>query len=380
MTFLLSLKQTEAYFDFPENILDFKNLPPHEDFKDNPIFWEIYKKIHLDNSNQIILFNGLPRTGKSEACLDFAYSLDVDFKTGEKMFDLKDMSYTLKGYMDLIRRTEGIGRALIWEEAGLAEFGANARDFLSKDNKDASTIFQSMGFKRHLNLINLPMKTMLDKQIRNLVHWVVVTEKINSQDFCIARMYQMNISPTRDEVYHQRYNFVDSHGVVKKVSTVKIPRVPKEIRRDYKIVSDKFKQEVQEKINSRGSEWKSLPYIVSGDIDNQRLISYLDEHMVEFIEFKSKSLSVDLFTVTNGLPKELKPKVTAVFKVYNTMLKNGTKHINSETSEALARWEDGQSKIKAEKRNLLKRKQKIEDRDNSVELVNKLNAKRFAYG
>jgi len=345
--FLLSLKKTEAYFDFPENLLEFNSLPPHEDFRDVPIFWEMYKNIHLLNSNQIVLFNGLPRTGKSEASLDFAYNLDVDAKTGERLFSLKNMSYTLKGYMQLIKTTTRVGAALSWEEAGLSEFGANSRDFLTKDNKDASTIFQSMGFKRHLNLINLPLKTMMDKQLRSLVHWIVTTEKINTKGQCVAKIYKTDLKTINDEVWNKRYIFADSHGLLKRVSSIRIPRVPIEIRREYKIISDKFKQDVQEHISQRDDVWRKLSFFTTdGKVLNNNLMQEFRENMVNYMDFKKKQLDIHSFMIKNSIPDSFRTQINPVLKVFNTDIVNGMVKFDSSTQEALAIWEENKKNSK----------------------------------
>lgn len=353
--FLLSLKKTESYFDFPENLLEFETLAPHENFRDVPIFWEIYKNLHLLNSNQIILFNGLPRTGKSEASLDFAWNLDVDPQTGEHLFSIKNMAYTLKGYMSLIKNTKRVGAALTWEEAGLSEFGANSRDFLSKDNKDASTIFQSMGFKRHLNLINLPLKTMMDKQLRSLVHWIVTTEKINTKGQCCAKIYKTDLKTINDEVWNKRYIFADSHGLVKRVNSIRIPRTPIEIRREYKVISDKFKEEVQEHISQRDDVWRKLPYFTTdGKILNNKLLEEFKENLVDYLDFKKKQVDIHSFMIKNNIPNNFKSQINPVVKVFNTDITNGLVKFNERTRNALDEWEEKKKRDK--KRSKLKDK------------------------
>lgn len=353
--FLLSLKKTESYFDFPENILEFDSLPPHDDFRDVPIFWEIYKNMHLLNSNQIILFNGLPRSGKSEASLDFAWNLDVHPETGARLFDIKNISYTLKNYMASIKNTERVGAALTWEEAGLSEFGANSRDFLSKDNKDASTIFQSMGFKRHLNLINLPLKTMMDKQLRSLVHWIVTTEKINTKNQCCAKIYKTDLKTINDEVWNKRYTFADSHGIIKKVSGIRIPRAPIEVRREYKIISDRFKQDVQEHISQKDDVWRKLHYFTTdGKIINKELIEEFKNNLVNYLDFKKKQVDIHSFMIKNNIPDSFRSQINPVVKVFNTDITNGLVKFDSKTSEALAVWEEQRKKSK--KKELLKDK------------------------
>ena len=375
---LYQQKNVEDFFDFPENILEIKNLPPIQDFANNPIFYDIYNNVHLYNSNQIILFNGLPRTGKSEACIDFGYNLDRDPQTGDYRFGINKMAYTLKDYMKLIKNNNEVGACLQWEEAGLAEYGANAREFFSKDNKDASTIFQSMGFKKQINLVNLPMKSMLDKQIRSLVHWIVTTERISS-GYCFAKMYKTRLIAIKDEVVTPRYRFIDPYGVIKKVSWIKIPRAPRNLRTEYKHISDAFKNDVQEHITVRQDDWKRLSYIDSDkEVDKRKMYDYLKEHMQDFFDVKVCKIDLNSFVVKENLPDEFIRKVKPVISLFNTELKNERIKPNAKTLEEIAAFNARaqtrrdelrkvNSSVKEEKRGRPKRQNKYELLDEEPE-------------
>ena len=361
---IISLKTKEDEFDFPENILELGDLSPDEDFKNNPIFWEIYTNIHLKNSNQIILFNGLPRTGKSEACLDFAYNLDRDPYTGDRRFNLKTVYYTLKDYLKGIKENNVPGQAMIWEEAGLAEYGANARDFFSKESKNASTIFQSMGFKKHLNLVNLPMKMMLDKQVRSLVHWIVTTEKINSRNECVAKIYKTSLKAINDEVWNTKYRFYDRFGVVKVVNKIKIPRAPKDIRLEYKHISDEFKQEIQERISQDNDSWRKVPYLDSeNEINKTKLYNYLKDNMLKFIDVKNQKISDDAFVVHENVADNLVRKVKPIIRIFNIELKSGLIKPSSDVKEAFEKYKT-QKTIEKEEILVEKRKSKFKKQSN----------------
>lgn len=343
------LKNSEDYFDFPENILEFETLPPNKDFDTNPILWEIYSNVHLRNSNQIIIVNGLPRTGKSETCLDLSYVLDRDPIDGGYRFSLDNMKYTLKDYMRLISENNTIGQSLVWEEAGLAEYGANSRDFFREENKDASTIFQSMGFKRHLNFINLPLKGMLDKQLRSLVHWQIYTEKIDSNNFCIARLYKQKIIPGREEIYNNKYAYVTRYGSVNTVFKIKIPRAPLELRREYKNISDAFKTDIQGLLQSKGDDWKNKFYLnEDNEINKKKLYAFLTENMESYISASTKKVDVDSFIVKEDLPDSFKKKITPIIKVFNNELINGQIKYTSGAEELIAKYKE-KNKTKGEK-------------------------------
>lgn len=314
-------------------------LTPQKDFADVPVLWDIFQNVHLNNSNQIILFNGLPRTGKSEACVDFGYVLDRDPMDGSYRFSIDKIKMTLKEYMEMIKTNNEIGACMQWEEAGLAEYGANAREFFSKDNKDASTVFQSMGFKRQINLINLPLKSMLDKQIRSLVHWIVTTERISEQ-YCIAKIYKTKLIAIHDDVITPRYKFVDPFGVIRKVSWIKIPRAPRPLRKEYKIMSDAFKREVQEHISLRRDDWKRLPYVDSEkEVDKRKMYEFLKENMHDFFDVRARKIDLNSFVVKENLPDEFIKKVKPVITLFNTELRNDRIKFNPKVTDEIAAWE-----------------------------------------
>lgn len=239
------------------------DIPP--DIAKNPVFRQIYS-VPQEGGNQIILTNGLPRTGKSEVDLDFAYAL---YRGGppdwEHKFDPgKHMAWEKITLQKNVRRFNDIGTSLIWEEAGIAEFGAHARQFWSESNISLSTLFQVMGFHRQLCFINLPMKIMLDKHLRLLSHVQIETYKIKkSKDRCLAKVWWVEMAANTSEAYNKYPRFI-ANGLRYRVKTISVPRAPKEIREEYLARSIPFKQWLEDRLITQEEGRRDASTVVQG--------------------------------------------------------------------------------------------------------------------
>lgn len=149
-------------------------MPMPEEVKSCVLLNKIWTAVHDHKMNQIIVIEGLPRTGKSFLSLYLASALD-------KLFSVeKNVAFTQLDFQQLNKKNAYIGACNIWEEAGVADgIGANSRDFWTEGNKRLSGIFQTMGFARQISIVNLPNKMMLDKHLRSLCHWILETQSVD---------------------------------------------------------------------------------------------------------------------------------------------------------------------------------------------------------
>jgi len=224
------------------------NCPP--DIADNVILRMIWNAPHENKMNQIIVTNGLPRTGKSELNIDLAWALyRGTTKDFEHKFDpAKHCKFTKLDFQRSIRNYRDVGACLDWEEAGIAELGANAREFWSQSNRAISTLFQIMGFGRQICLISLPMKIMLDKHLRSLCHVYIETYKVKvHKKRCIAKVWLSEMSSKKGELL-QKYPRFTENGVRFIIKSVSIPRAPKEILEEYWEREHIFKNWLQDKL------------------------------------------------------------------------------------------------------------------------------------
>lgn len=216
--------------------------PIPEHIAKDPVLKHIYTNVWVNKMNQIILVNGLPRTGKSELCLKLGEALDPQFS-------VKNIVWKYNDLLNRIKDSKRIGEVILWDEAGIAEWGINARTFWSEGNISASTLFQTMGFKRNIVLINLPMKMMLDKHVRSLIHVEIETKGVD-QNRKMCRSKVVFIEPAfnaKDDVLTKFPRFI-YNNIKYKVNQKYWGRASKELRDDYIRESNKLKQILQEKL------------------------------------------------------------------------------------------------------------------------------------
>lgn len=216
-------------------------IPPEIDLADVPPLKMIYDNCHTSLMNQIILVSGLPRTGKTELCLDGAYAIDRD-KEGNHLFRPEThIATNLEELTHLIDKEKRAGANIVWEEAGVSGKGAGARDWQNEENKLVGNIFQIMGLKRLIVWINLPWNFFLDKGPRSLTHCGVFTKRIDKRLMrCKARFRILAHIPEKGEVRYIRPRYF-RNGRLWVNNYSYWPRAPLEIRQKYYEIQKGYK-------------------------------------------------------------------------------------------------------------------------------------------
>lgn len=288
------------------------DVPP--DIRDNVILRPLWDSVH-EGGNRIVLVNGLPRTGKSYFALNAAYQLyRGPGPKFEHLFDCKKhLAFSKLDFQKMVQRTKHVGAALVWDEAGVAELGAHARQFWSEGNIALSTLFQIMGFHNQIAFITLPMKIMLDKHLRMLSHATIETTKINKRKKrCYARFSWNEMTSMKGrEVISKHPRFVSADGVRHKAGSISIPLPPKEIVKEYEARSHVFKNWLEQKL-VREAEVRSNVDKKGG---NERVVSVAKERFKTAIEAvvgspekywdkKRKTLDIATLIVENDISRE----------------------------------------------------------------------------
>lgn len=262
-----------------------QGVPP--DIKDNVILRPIWDAVH-QGMNRIVLVNGLPRTGKSEWCINAAYQLyRGPGPKFEHKFDTKlHCKWSKIGFQKMVRDYTDIGACLMWDEAGISELGAHARQFWSESNIAISTLFQIMGFHNQVAFISLPMRTMLDKHLRMLSHINVETLKIDKKrDRCLARVFWIEMSTRKENEIISKYpRFINSDGLRCKVIMASVPRAPLEIRKEYEVYSKVFKSWLEDKLIYE-AEQRSIKR--TSDVEEKNKVGVNDGRLVVFNKIKA---------------------------------------------------------------------------------------------
>jgi len=229
------------------------NFVPKEDFKNDEFLMKVYNACHKNKMNQIILVTGLPRTGKSELCLWLAWQLDRN-KEGKHLFNPREqVAFDITKCSELIEKFDDPGRVIIWEEAGVAGHGASARKWQQEENIQLNNIFQIMGLKRQIVIINLPAQFFLDKGVRSLAHWQIFTENVDvNNKVCVCRIRQVKLLPEKNEVrYIKLKYFNEKVGRVIMEKGSWIPRPPLHVRQEYYMLEKANKPKwIQESIDA----------------------------------------------------------------------------------------------------------------------------------
>lgn len=223
-------------------------IPP--DISDNPIFRYMWNAVH-NGGNLNVIINGLPRTGKSELALDFMWNLyRGTTKDYEHKFEVKKhVAWSKIDFQKKVSKYKDIGACLGWDEAGIAELGAHARQFWSEGNIALSTLFQIMGFHQQMCFITLPMKIMLDKHLRMLSHISILTYKIDrNKNRCKAIVKWLEPSSSKSNEILSKYpRYVTDVGRYR-VKSISIPRPPIEVVEEYKAYSEVFKDWLEKRL------------------------------------------------------------------------------------------------------------------------------------
>lgn len=281
------------------------DCPP--DIANNSVIRMLWNKTHEEKMNQIVVTNGLPRTGKSELNLYLAYHLyrgtTRDF---EHKFEIKKhLSFEKISFQKSMAKYMDVGACLQWEEAGIAELGANAREFWSQGNRAISTLFQIMGFGRQICFINLPMKIMLDKHLRSLCHVYIETYKVKvHKKRCIAKVWLNEMSSRKGDLL-QKYPRYRIDGVKYVVKSISVPRPPQEFLNEYWEREKMFKQWLKNKLISEEEGRQVSKNLRDGGIVATQIMANALEKVKlkpkEYWDYKKDKPDVNAMRILEGL-------------------------------------------------------------------------------
>jgi len=264
------------------------DVPP--DIQQNVVFRHIWNEVHEAGKNQITITSGLPRTGKSELDVNCAWNLyrgtGKDF---EHKFEIeKHCKWSKLDFQKTIKKYKEIGSTPMWDEAGIAELGAHARQFWSESNIAISTLFQIMGFHRQIVFISLPMKIMLDKHLRLLSHVNIETFKVKpKKNRCYAKVWWIEMSSQANNVYAKYPRFIGLDGLRYRIKTISMPRAPPEIVKKYKLYSEVFKEWLENKL-IREEESRQQKFEVSANVKLKNLVKKIRADPTKYKDEKGR--------------------------------------------------------------------------------------------
>lgn len=166
-----------------------------------------------DKQDFSMMMTGRKGKGKSYSSLRIAQVLAVEIAkiTGKTPDDY----FTLENNCCLLEDTEGINRIIksaglnqiiLIDDAGVA---VGSRDFATTKNKNFNALLSTCRTKRWVIILNVPAKSHIDKQIRELVDcWAKVVIKMHDCGFNILKINSVEINENnQNKPYGKRYQF-----------------------------------------------------------------------------------------------------------------------------------------------------------------------------
>jgi hypothetical protein len=196
---------------------------------------KIYSEVNFRNRNFICICVGPTGSGKSWSMLDMCETLDKTFTAARVVFSIEQ-------FQDLLRSKRLTkGSFIMWDEGGA---GISSRESLRQGNIWAVKVAQTMRNRNYGVCITVPSLGMIDKQIRQLAHYLMEPITYNTQtgiSYLDLKKLQNNVQMDRVYCYPPTIT-VDGEKVI--VDTIKLHRPSDTLVEEY----ERRKAEFQEKL------------------------------------------------------------------------------------------------------------------------------------
>lgn len=230
--------------------------PYPADFKEIPLYQGVYNTVHAYGGNINWVTDGLGRKGKSRTNLKLGYDLDRHPKTFKERFSIDNVCFSFDEAKAKVTSKLPVGTVVIWEEAG-SVFGANARQWQSVINQKASNLFQIVGRRQLIFIVNLPNFMMLDKQVRMLCHIRTTCYGVKTIGNSRGVLAKTKILSPHHYLYESFsspiYNFDGGGKFRVKEENMLFQDAPKELVKAYLEKEKEWKDKMENSIN-KGSE------------------------------------------------------------------------------------------------------------------------------
>ena len=204
------------------------------------IFVAYIKKKIKQNKNLLVCCVGGTGSGKSYAVLSLANQIDRNFSIDRVLFT----------YTDLINISEyksyPPGTVFIFDEASAESF--QARDFMSKKNKNLSALLQTFRNRNYIIFFTSPNLKFMDKQARTLIHMTLETDKIfYDVDMCRLKIKYVVVNPLTGSVYFM-YPVWKIEDQPIRVTRITVPKPPQDLIDEYEIKKREYQKKLYTKL------------------------------------------------------------------------------------------------------------------------------------
>lgn len=193
--------------------------------------------MHKDTKNAICIFIGPTGGGKSMSALRLAELVQPDFDPETQVcFDAKSFISIIQS--DKLRR----GDCVLFDEIGNSE-AMGARSFMSSQNIALGSILQTMRFRGYVIFLTLPALSMLDKQARELAHFLFEVKGINREkQFVKCKVYRLQTNSYSGKLYIHLPRIKDPNNKITVPTSVSYMKVHKPSRKTIEIYERKKRE------------------------------------------------------------------------------------------------------------------------------------------
>lgn len=168
-------------------------------------FWlwkEPYVRTHGRNQSWSAVFVGPTGSGKSYSALALAWLLDRT-EDDKPRFSIDKVCFSAAEFAGLMAKNWEQGECILIDDAALNV--AYNRESMTKIVRRISQIFMSMRYKNLIVLLSLPSFSMLDLNVRQLLHGYFQTIKIDREKQMVQCKYHILQCDSRHgTLYHHR--------------------------------------------------------------------------------------------------------------------------------------------------------------------------------
>ncbi len=271
-----------------------KKVPGH--IKRNFVYRRVWNDIKRYNKNANFIFVGDVGSGKSWAALKFAEDLDPDFNSDRVVFGVKDL-LRLVIHGDSTGKKLRRGSVIVFDEISGSEKGADARSFMSKENKRMSYFVTTSRARGYVTIYCSPSLSQVDYNVRRIgltgiviMRTVDIIRKTSCADF-----YWKSLSPILDKSYNPRAR-INKDSIVEQIY---IALASKNLIKEYEIkkanfLTDSFKRwEKQLEVKQK-----------KGKLSIPQIVAMVRENLKDFIRINKngeKIISASSLVVHHGL-------------------------------------------------------------------------------
>jgi len=237
-----------------------------------------------DKQDFSMILSGRKGSGKSYSSLRIC--MQVADAVAEKLKGKPEDYFTMSNCC-LLEDTEGINKLIktagkhqiiLLDDAGVA---VGSRDFSTTKNKNFNKLLATCRTQRWMILLNVPAKSHIDKQIRELVDcWGKVYMPLHALGFNILKINSVEINESSEnKPYMKKYIFKDKNSRPRKIDLWAVQSPDEATAREYDVRRD----EAAQKIIEQQMTGEEAPELSKREMHRQNMLNKYSERIIQMI-------------------------------------------------------------------------------------------------